>query len=66
MYNVSWTVPTHSKVFLRDVLNKREKQILTSVIEIQKENSEKILVKSFKIQRNDGMAFFSKLKLNYL
>ena len=41
MYSVSWTVPTHSKVFLRDVLNMREKQILTSVIEIQKENSEK-------------------------
>ena len=33
------TVPTNSKVILRDLLNMREKQILTSVmIEIQKEN----------------------------
>ena len=32
------TVPTNSKVFLRALLNMREKQILTSVIEIQKEN----------------------------
>ena len=32
------TVPTNSKVFLRGLLNMREKQILTSVIEIQKEN----------------------------
>ena len=31
------TVPTNSKVFLRDLLNMLEKQILTSVIEIQKE-----------------------------
>ena len=31
-------VPTNSKVFLRGLLNMREKQILTSVIEIQKEN----------------------------
>ena len=31
-------VPTNSKVFLRGFLNMREKQILTSVIEIQKEN----------------------------
>ena len=30
------TVPTNSKVFLRGLLNMREKQILTSVIEIQK------------------------------
>ena len=29
-------VPTNSKVFLRGLLNMREKQILTSVIEIQK------------------------------
>ena len=32
------TVPTNSKVFFRGLLNMREKQILTSVIEIQKEN----------------------------
>ena len=32
------TVPTNSKVFLRGLLNMREKQILASVIEIQKEN----------------------------
>ena len=32
------TVPTNSKVFLRGLLNMREMQILTSVIEIQKEN----------------------------
>ena len=32
------TVPTNSKVFLRGLLNMREKQILTSVIEVQKEN----------------------------
>ena len=32
------TVPTNSKVFLRGLPNLREKQILTSVIEIQKEN----------------------------
>ena len=32
------TVPTNSEVFLRGLLNVREKQILTSVIEIQKEN----------------------------
>ena len=32
------TVPTNSKVFLRGLLTMREKQILTSVIEIQKEN----------------------------
>ena len=32
------TVPTNSKVFLRGLLTVREKQILTSVIEIQKEN----------------------------
>ena len=32
------TVPTNLKVFLRGLLNMREKQILTSVIEIQKEN----------------------------
>ena len=34
------TVPTNSKVhvFLPGLLNVREKQILTSVIEIQKEN----------------------------
>ena len=31
------TVPTNSKVFLRGLLNMQEKQILTSVIEIQKE-----------------------------
>ena len=31
-------VPTNSKVFLRGLLTMREKQILTSVIEIQKEN----------------------------
>ena len=31
-------VPTNSKVFLCGLLNMREKQILTSVIEIQKEN----------------------------
>ena len=30
------TVPTNSKVFLRGLLDMREKQILTSVIEIQK------------------------------
>ena len=33
-----WTVPTNSKTFLRSLLNMREKQILTSVTEIQKEN----------------------------
>ena len=32
------TVPTNSKVFLRGLLTMREKQILTSDIEIQKEN----------------------------
>ena len=32
------TVPTNSKVFLRGLLNMREKQMLTSDIEIQKEN----------------------------
>ena len=32
------TVPTNSKVFWRGLLNMREKQILTSDIEIQKEN----------------------------
>ncbi|XP_068759168.1 uncharacterized protein [Montipora capricornis] len=32
------TEPTNSKVFLNDLLNVRGKQILTSVIEIQKEN----------------------------
>ena len=32
------TVPTNSKVFFRGLLNMREKQILTSVIEIEKEN----------------------------
>ena len=32
------TVPTDSKVFLRGLLTMREKQMLTSVIEIQKEN----------------------------
>ena len=32
------TVPTNSKVFLRGLLNMREKQMLTSVIEIQKQN----------------------------
>ena len=31
-------VPTNSKVFLGGLLNTREKQILPSVIEIQKEN----------------------------
>ena len=31
-------VLTNSKVFLRGLLNMREKQILKSVIEIQKEN----------------------------
>ena len=31
------TVPTNSKVFLHGLLTMREKQILTSVIEIQKE-----------------------------
>ena len=30
------TVPTNSKVFLRGLLNMREKQILTSAIEIQR------------------------------
>ena len=32
------TVPTNSKVFFARLLNMREMQILTSVIEIQKEN----------------------------
>ena len=32
------TVPTNSKVVLLGYLNMQEKQILTSVIEIQKEN----------------------------
>ena len=32
------TVPANSQVFLRGLLNMREMQILTSVIEIQKEN----------------------------
>ena len=32
------TVPTNSNVFLRGLLNMQEKQILTSVIEIQTEN----------------------------
>ena len=31
-------MPTSSKVFLRGLLNVQEKQILTSIIEIQKEN----------------------------
>ena len=31
------TMPTNSKVFLRGLLNMWEKQILTSVTEIQKE-----------------------------
>ena len=31
-------VPNNSKVFLRRLLNMQEKQILTSVIEIPKEN----------------------------
>ena len=31
-------VPTNSQVFFRGLLNMREKQIITSVIEIQKEN----------------------------
>ena len=34
------TVPTNSKVFLRGLLNMWENHILTSVIEIQKENWE--------------------------
>ena len=38
LINVLRTVPTNSKVFLHGLLNIREKQILTSVIEIQKEN----------------------------
>ena len=57
------TVPTNSKVFLRGLLNMREKQVLTSVIEIQKEIGgnhaffednlkSTIFVKSFKIQSN--------------
>ena len=37
-YIILRTVPTNSKVFLRGSLNMREKQILTSVIEIRKEN----------------------------
>ena len=39
-YREKWyrTVPTKSKVFLRALLTMREKQILASVIEIQKEN----------------------------
>ena len=32
------TAPANSKVFLRGLQNMREKQILTSIIEIQKEN----------------------------
>ena len=32
------TVPTNSEVFLRGLLNMREKQISLSVIKIQKEN----------------------------
>ena len=32
------TVPTNSKVFLRGLLNMREKQISTSVVKIKKEN----------------------------
>ena len=32
------TVPTNSKLFLRGLLTMREKQILTSLIEIQKQN----------------------------
>ena len=39
IFNLS-TVPTNSKVFLRGLLTMREKQILTSVIEIQKANWE--------------------------
>ena len=38
LINVLRAVPTNSKVFLHGLLNIREKQILTSVIEIQKEN----------------------------
>ena len=38
MYSPLRTVPTNSKAFLRGFLDMREKQILTSVIEIQKEN----------------------------
>ena len=38
IWTILRTVPTNSMVFLRGLLNMREKQILTSVIEIQKEN----------------------------
>ena len=37
-HNILRTVPTNSQVILRSLLNMREKQIITSVIEIQKEN----------------------------
>ena len=64
------TVPTNSKVFLRGLLNIREKQILTSVIEIQKEIGgnhalfednlkSTIFVKSFKIQSNAWRSFLN-------
>ena len=55
-------MPTNSKVFLHGLLNVREKQILTSDIEIQKkiggnhaffdDNQSTTFVKSFKIQSN--------------
>ena len=66
-FNVRRKVPTNSKVFLRGLRNIRQKQILTSVIEIQKENWGQprifrsyqwtIFVKSFKIQGNVWCSF---------
>ena len=63
----SRTVPTNSKVFLRRLLNMREKQILTSVIEIQKktggnheffdDNLSTIFAKRFQIQGNVWRSF---------
>ena len=38
-----WTVPSDSKVFLHGCINMREKEILTSVIKIQKNKNSKII-----------------------
>ena len=68
------TVPTNSKVFFSQVMNMREKQILASVIKIQKGkwgvtmHFSKIINNICKklLNTKQCMAFFSKLKLNYL
>ena len=62
------TVPTNSKVFLHGLLNMWEKQILTSAIEIQKENwgvtmhflkiiNQQYLEKAFKYKAMYGVLF---------